>query len=96
MSVTIPRAFRPRLEAAGRAHGHKSWREFADHLLGRGMPPGDGRLEARLDAFVDAKGYSDRDEAILHLLERGLAAYEGGSKDDAAFRDRLRGLGYIE
>lgn len=99
--VKIPRDFKSRLAEAGKKHDFSSAQEFADHLVGRALPqygvPDDiTKLKKQLDWVVEEHGYSDRKELIVHLLERGLRAYEEPAEDPAALENRLRGLGYIE
>ncbi len=99
--VKIPRAYKSRLKATGRAHGFKGADDFGLHLIERGVRQydggdGDAPLPTRLDEVVDTMGYSSGAELIEHLLERGLGAYETASTDPAKFEERLRGLGYID
>ncbi len=99
--LKIPRDYRARLKTTGRAHGFKGDADFGLHLVDRGLrqyPDGDSEapLTDRLEAVVDAMGYSSRGELIEHLLERGLGAYETASTDPAKLEERLRGLGYMD
>jgi hypothetical protein len=53
-------------------------------------------VEEQLGWLVSERGYASRDEAIEHLLERGLRAYEQPIGDRQKMIERLRGLGYID
>ena len=85
----------------GANHGFGGHAEFGMHLVDRGLrqypaAAASPELDVRLDAVVDAMGYSSRAELVEHLLERGLSAYETPDTDPSKFEERLRGLGYID
>lgn len=96
-----PKHLAARLAAVAKNHEFATTDAVIEHFLTRGLARVDGIDAARplpeqLEQLVDARGYCDLDEAVEHLLLRGLRAYETPASDPKVLEERLRGLGYID
>jgi hypothetical protein len=55
----------------------------------------DPELYARVKSVAASAGYATAEEFVVHLLEKAVADAEE-AESEAAIRQRLQGLGYIE
>ncbi len=55
----------------------------------------DGELWDRIKKAADVGGYASPEEFVTHVLEKEMAALEGGAADEEEIKKRLQGLGYI-
>ena len=98
--IKIPRHLKSKLKDIGKKNGFSGAKDFAKHLVEKGVHRYDvqegAKLEDQIEAIADEKGYSSSDEVVEHLLEIGLAAYDDTELSREELEKRLRGLGYIE
>ena len=98
----IPDELKPRLAEVASKHNLGTPEALADELIAAELKVcevPEGSLQSQIAYLVNQQGYSSADEAVEHLLLRGLHPYEeeGSTKQEAeAHVAHVKGLGHID
>ncbi len=88
-----------RLATVAAHHSLGTAESLAEQFVAEGLKAyqaPEGSVTSQLAFIVNQQGYSSVDEAVEHLLTRGLHEYEEGSLTRQEAEARVQGLGHID